>query len=343
MMDKYIEKIKNKENNIFIFQPNAINISSGMLNYIYNMAYCLDKEGYNVIMFYEKNKPTNRGKYSHIELLSLAEMQVKYKVNASDFMIIPELYIQFVGELLKNKIPCEFIILAQTQDFMFENMEYGQRWDITFNIRNVIVNTDWYGKYIKGYFPNVETYTVNPQIPEYFSEKAKKLHPYVAIFAKKQRDGELFTKKFFAKHPHLAWIAFKAFGNLDRKSYNEELNECAFAVCLDENNTFGTFPLEVLSKNILLLGQSLKFVPDWMDMNNIDGIWGNDEELIDYLEKMITAWLYDDYDDSQHLPTQNYTELYSEENFIHQLKNAFEAIKNNRINFLNKIKANTNE
>ena len=75
-------------------------------------------------------------------------------------------------------------------------------------------------------------------------------------------------------------------------SYDEfatSLKECMVSVWVDDDSTFGTFPLESMKCGVPVVGKIPKTEPDWLSEN---GMWTYDEnKLVELLGTYILAWI----------------------------------------------------
>ena len=75
-------------------------------------------------------------------------------------------------------------------------------------------------------------------------------------------------------------------------SYDEfagALNECLVSVWVDDESTFGTFPLESMKCGVPVIGKIPDVEPDWLDEN---GMWTYDtNKIVEILGTYVLAWL----------------------------------------------------
>jgi hypothetical protein len=71
--------------------------------------------------------------------------------------------------------------------------------------------------------------------------------------------------------------------------FSEVLKECFVSVWIDEESTFGTFPLESMKCNVPVVGKIPDIEPDWLNEN---GMWTYDStKIVEILGTYILAWL----------------------------------------------------
>jgi glycosyltransferase involved in cell wall biosynthesis len=76
---------------------------------------------------------------------------------------------------------------------------------------------------------------------------------------------------------------------LSYSEFSEVLKECAVSVWVDDESTFGTFPLESMKCGVPVVGKIPNTEPDWLTEN---GMWTYDaNKIVDLLGTYVLAWL----------------------------------------------------
>jgi glycosyltransferase involved in cell wall biosynthesis len=71
--------------------------------------------------------------------------------------------------------------------------------------------------------------------------------------------------------------------------FSEGLKECMVSLWVDDESTFGTFPLESMKCGVPVVGKIPNTEPDWLSEN---GMWTYDEnKIVDVLGTFVLAWL----------------------------------------------------
>jgi hypothetical protein len=71
--------------------------------------------------------------------------------------------------------------------------------------------------------------------------------------------------------------------------FSDALKECFVSVWVDDDSTFGTFPLESMKCEVPVIGKIPKNEPDWLGEN---GMWTYDENKItEILGQYVMAWI----------------------------------------------------
>ena len=75
------------------------------------------------------------------------------------------------------------------------------------------------------------------------------------------------------------------------------MKESFVSIWIDQQSSYGTFPLESMKMGIPVIGLVPDLVPSWMNENN--GIWINNKNMItDVLSDFIQNWLEDNLNPS---------------------------------------------
>jgi glycosyltransferase involved in cell wall biosynthesis len=73
------------------------------------------------------------------------------------------------------------------------------------------------------------------------------------------------------------------------EEFSEGLKECMVSLWVDDESTFGTFPLESMKCGVPVVGKIPSTEPDWLSEN---GMWTYDEnKIVDVLGTFVLAWL----------------------------------------------------
>jgi len=99
-------------------------------------------------------------------------------------------------------------------------------------------------------------------------------------------------KTFYLKYPLYRFISFKDMHSMTEKDFATNLRESALSVWVDDDSTFGTFPLESIKSNVPVIGKVPNIIPEWMTDDN--GIWVYDENQIpDLIFNYMKNWMED--------------------------------------------------
>ena len=76
---------------------------------------------------------------------------------------------------------------------------------------------------------------------------------------------------------------------MSNEEFANSLKECFVSLWVDDDSTFGTFPLESMKSDVPVIGKIPLTEPDWLSEN---GIWTYDEtKLTELLGTYVLAWL----------------------------------------------------
>ena len=159
-----IQKIENKENNIYFFVIDSKGTPSGELEYIYKIALYLKTIGYNVTMLHQEEnfvgvKDWLGEEYANIQHENISNGNVN--VGVSDLLIIPELFATVMNQT--KKLPCKRIALLQNLNYVSEFTPLSVQWG-DYGIMECIANSKQLAEKIKEWFPYVKTSVINPYI-----------------------------------------------------------------------------------------------------------------------------------------------------------------------------------
>jgi glycosyltransferase involved in cell wall biosynthesis len=179
-------------------------------------------------------------------------------------------------------------MLVQQKEYIFETLPIGSRWS-DYGFDRVITTTESSKKYILEYFPESLVYIIPPIIGDQFKPINLPLKPIVAISCRDRTVHRKLISEFYLKYPQLRWITFKDMVQMSYDEFATALSECMSSVWIDDESTFGTFPLESMKCGVPVIGKIPDTEPDWLSEN---GMWTYDtDKLVDILGTYILAWI----------------------------------------------------
>lgn len=311
------------------------------IKHIYDMALTLTENGHNVKLLSEDNK--YRGvsdwlgsKYDSIPVLSIKDDQIQIKID--DTIVIPEYYSNILQQLMNLR--CTKIMLVQQKEYIYETLPIGSKW-IDYGFDKVITTTDNAKKYILDYFPESLVFLIPPIIEDIFTPSTEPIKPYVAISCRDRVIHKKFISEFYLKYPQLRWITFRDMVQMPYTDFANSLKECMVSVWIDDDSTFGTFPLESMKCNVPVVGKIPNTEPDWLGEN---GMWTYDtNKLVEVLGTYILAWLEGvELTDEVRNKMKDTLVPYDKSLTTNNIISIFASFKNKRIealeNALNKLK-----
>lgn len=288
-LEDALSRIDAKENVIYFLCYDTRGNARAAVKHIYDMALFLKNGGYNSKILVEENSYKGveswlGDKYNTIPIVSIKENRVE--MNIDDVLVVPEHYANVLQQL--SSVKCTKIMLIQQKEFMYETLPIGSRFS-DYGFDKVITTADATKKYIQEYFPESLVFVIPPVIEDYFVKTDKMAKPYIAISCRDRVTHRKIISEFYLKYPHLRWITFRDMVQMSNEEFASNLNECFVSVWIDDDSTFGTFPLESMKSNVPVIGKIPMTEPDWLDEN---GFWTYDEsKIVELLGTYCVAWL----------------------------------------------------
>ena len=299
MSNDFLEKLESSVNNLknkkcklhFLIQDTKGNAKAS-IRYIYQMAYTLHNNGFNVIVIHEQKDYKGVGSWLDEKYMEIPHIPIEgqnLEISPEDFIIVPELYGHVMEQV--SKLPCGKIVVCQSYDYMFETLAPGASWAQYGFLKCITTNSEQ-EKYISEIMKNVTFDILTPTISDNFSIKKVPAKPIVSVHTRDQRDTVKIIKTFYLKYPQFRWITFRDLRGLSEKEFAEHLKDSFVSIWVDDISGFGTFPLESMVTKTPVIGKIPNMKPEWMNENN--GIWTNDNNMIvDILAEFIQNWLED--------------------------------------------------
>lgn len=348
IINESIDKIENKEFNVFFYVLDTKGNPSGSLEYIYQTAYTLKELGYNVTMLHNEKdgfvgvQDWLGEKYAELPHKNVETENVE--ISASDFLFIPEIFGNVMTQT--KTLPCKRIVILQNYNFLPEFMPISANFE-ELKISDAIVTTKVQEDKVKEYFPTLQTHIVSPSIKNVFrnSDKPRKL--IINVVSKKQEDVYRVMKPFYWKYPIYKWVSFRELRGLDQETLSEALREAAITIWIDEDSNFGYTALEALRCGSILMAMIPKTLSDW-NMEEKDGkkhltdacIWFSHlDELPDMLASVIRTWTLDKIPAEVYENAKKFDKLYTNETQKEEIKHVYEELFTKRVNDFKEVLA----
>ena len=297
-IQKEIDKINKKENRIFFFVIDTKGVSSGSLEYIYNLALILKEEGYNVSMLHTEEEFVGVGAWLDEQYANLPHYNVnkgEVGTSPSDLLFIPEIYSQVMNQT--KQLPCKRVAILQNYNYLVEQMPYVAQWG-DFGIMEGITNSDYQAAELNESFPYVKLKKVTPFISKIFGETNEPKKMVVNIISKDQSDIKKIVKPFYWKYPMFKWVSFKELRNLPKEDFAKSLREGAITIVVDEDASFCYAALESVKSGAITMVKVPETDLDWATSE--DGslpnccVWFNDyDTLHKQLASVVRSWITD--------------------------------------------------
>ena len=287
-LETALGRLETKENVIYFLTYDTKNNARAAVKHIYDMTLTLKENGGNPKILVEDKTYTNPtwlgNGYKDLEIVSIKDDKINITID--DVIVVPEYYSNVLQQL--SNIRCSKIMLIQQKDYMFETLPVGSRWS-DYGFEKVITTNEETKKYIQELFPEVLVYIIPPIIGDNFKPTEGIVKPYIAISCRDRVKHRRLISEFYLRYPHLRWVTFRDMVQMSYEEFSEGLKECLVSVWLDDESTFGTFPLESMKCNVPVVGKIPDTEPDWLNEN---GMWTYDEnKIVDILGTYVLAWL----------------------------------------------------
>jgi len=334
-LEESLSKLEKHENVIYFLTYDTKSNPRASIKYIYDLAFTLKENGSNVKILVEDN--TYGGvshwlgeKYKEIDVVSIKEDKVEIKIE--DVLIVPEYYSNVLQQVANVK--CTKVMLVQQKDYIFETLPVGSRWR-DYGFDKVITTTEASKKYISDIFPESLVHIIPPMIDDNFSPSEKTQKPFIAISCRDRVVHRRLISEFYLKYPQLRWVTFRDMVQMTYEEFSSALKECFVSVWVDDESTFGTFPLESMKCGVPVIGKIPDTEPDWLTEN---GMWTYDiNKIVDILGTYTLAWLEGIELQEEVLTKMTdtllpYTKSVTENNIL----SVFNSFRNKRIETINK-------
>lgn len=340
-LESALARLEETKNVVYFVVYDTKNNARSSVKHIYDLALTLHNDGRLVKLLVEDQNYSGveswlGTKYKEIPIVSIKDEKID--VGIDDVIVVPEYYSN-VLEQLKN-IKCVKIMLVQQIEYIFETLPVGSRWT-DFGFERTITTTEGCKNYIMDMFPEQLVHIIPPIIDDIFEPSTKPKKPYIAISCRDRVKSRKFISEFYLKYPQLRWITFRDMIQMSYQEFADALKECMVSLWVDDESTFGTFPLESMKCDVPIVGKIPNTEPDWLTEN---GMWTYDErKIVDILGTFILAYidgveLTDEVKNKMKETLIPYERTITEKNII----SIFNSINNKRIDniksFLNKIK-----
>ncbi len=288
-LESALSRLENKNSIIYFLTYDTKNNPRAAIKNIYDMAIALKENGFNTKILVEDSTYTGVAswlseEYTMIETVSIKDDKVELMVD--DVIVVPEHYSNVLPQLANIK--SVKIMLVQQKDYIFETLSIGSRWS-DFGFDKAITTSESSKSYINEYFPESLVHVIPPYIGDNFKPTEKPIKPFIAISCRDRLIHRRLISEFYLKFPQLRWITFRDMVQMSYEEFSDALRECMVSVWVDDESTFGTFPLESMKSGVPVIGKIPNTEPDWLTEN---GMWTYDlNKLVEILGTYILAWL----------------------------------------------------
>jgi hypothetical protein len=334
-LQEALGRIQTNDSVVYFLTYDTRNNARASIKYIYDLALTLKQNGVNSKILVEDKTYTGIESwlgetYKELEVVSIKEDKIN--INIDDTLVVPEYYSNTLQQL--SNIKCIKVLLVQQKDYIYENLPIGSRFS-DFGFDRVITTTEASKKYILDYFPESMVFIIPPIIEDIFTPSDKPLKPYIAISVRDRNVHRKLISEFYLKFPQLRWLTFRDMISMSYEDFAKNLKECMVSFWVDDESTFGTFPLESMKCEIPVVGKIPDTEPDWLSEN---GIWTYDgNKLVELLGTYVLAWI-EGVELTEEVKVKMKETLlpYNKEITQNNILSIFNSFKNNRIETLEK-------
>jgi len=347
-VNEVLAKLESKDFNLYFFTLDTKgNPTAGIAN-IYEHVKILNKLGYKASILHEKNDYKLRGdqegngvadwlgeEYASLPHTSIEGQQLN--ISPADFIIIPEIFSNIMDQV--KSFPCKKVVFSQSYDYLLELLPIGKRWNTDYGFTDVITTTERQSNYLKTLFPSIQTHIIPVSIPSYFKDSDKPKIPVVSILTRNQGDAAKIAKSFYLQYPIYKWITFKELRGLPREQFASELAKSCLAVWVDDQSSFGTFPLEAIESNTPVIGKIPNMVPEWMETVDAEGnysikqngVWSNTTlNIPELIATYLKVWLEDSVPSDLTEGINESKGMYTSEKQVEAATKVYSALVENR-------------
>lgn len=283
-----IGRLDSNESIIYFLTYDTKNNPRAAVKHIYDMALTLNDNGFKAKILVEDKTyggiPWLGETYKSIEVVSIKDDKPEIKLD--DTIVVPEYYSNVLQQL--TNVKCSKVMLVQQKNYIFETLPVGSRW-IDFGFDRVITTTEECKKYILQIFPEALVFIIPPIIGDNFSPSEKPTKPLVAINCRDRVIHRRLISEFYLKYPQLRFITFRDMVQMNYEDFSDALKECVVSLWVDDDSTFGTFPIESMKCGVPVIGKIPDTEPDWLGEN---GMWIDDtNKLVEILGTFLLSWL----------------------------------------------------
>ena len=260
-----VNNLKEKTARIYFLVQDTKGNPKASIKYIYDMALTLKNSGYNPIIIHETTDYEGVSSWLNEKYMELPHQSIdgqNLSISPEDMIVLPELY-GHVMEQIKN-LPCGKIVLCQAYDHMLETLAPGVTWP-QLGFYKAITTSEKQKEYISEVMKNVSIDVLEPYIDEVFSKKEKPSKPIISIHTRDQRDTAKIIKTFYLKYPQYRWITFRDMRGISISDFSKFLKESFLSVWVDNESSFGTYPLESMVSGTPVIAKVPNMVPEWMN------------------------------------------------------------------------------
>jgi hypothetical protein len=327
-----IKNLRERKSRIYFLVQETKGNAKASVRFIYQMAKSLQKNNFNPIILHEKKDYSGVISWLDQEYMDIPHKPIEgqnLEISPDDFVVIPEIF-GYVMDQIKN-LPCAKIVLTQSYAYMLDTLQPGQTWS-QFGFFKCITTSEKQKEYLEKVMRNISYDIISPYISEVFYPKELPPMPIIGIHTKDQNDAINIIKTFYLKYPQYRWFTFRDLRGLSELEFSKSLRDCFLSVWIDDESSFGTFPLESMASNVPVIGKIPNLTPEWLNENN--GVWVSDKIIIpDVIADFVQNWLEDSISEELYTNMKNTINQYNnKQEFESKVISLFEGYLDFRAN-----------
>jgi glycosyltransferase involved in cell wall biosynthesis len=284
-----LNRLEESKSIVYFLTYDTKNNARASVKYIYDLALTLNQNGIVSKILVEDRNYTGVNswlgdKYDELPVVSIKDDKIE--INIDDTIVVPEYYTNTLQQL--SNIKCIKVLLVQQKEYIYENLPIGSRFS-DYGFDRIITTTNESKKYLLEYFPESLVFVIPPIIEDIFEPSTSTIKPFIAISVRDRSIQRKLISEFYLKFPQLRWITFRDMVQMTYEDFSKNLKECMVSLWVDDDSTFGTFPLESMKSGVPVVGKIPNTEPDWLSEN---GLWTYDSsKLVEILGTYILAWI----------------------------------------------------
>lgn len=296
-LEKSISNMTEKKSRIYFLVQDTKGNAKASVRYIYQMAMSLKNNGYNPIILHEKSEYYGVSSWIDSKYMELEHRSIEgtsLEISPDDLIVIPEIY-GFVMDQI-TKLPCGKIVLSQCYDHIYETLQPGQTWN-SLGFLKCITTSEKQKEYLETQMRNISFDVIEPIVSESFIPNPLPSKTIINVHTRDHRDTINLIKSFYTKFPQYRWFTFRDLRGLSEEDFYDAMKDSLCSIWIDQQSSYGTFPLESIKMNIPVIGLVPDIVPSWMNEEN--GIWINNKTMMtDVISDFLQNWLEDNINPS---------------------------------------------
>ena len=344
IVEENINKLKNKEFNVYFYVIDTKGIASSALEYIYNTAKILSDKGYKVSMLHNEKEFIGVGEWLGEEYDNIPHHNIEKKnveIGPSDFLFIPEVFSNVM--IQTKKLSCKRVMIVTDYQKMTEITPVSTTPEIL-GITDIITTTNRQKDMLNDFFPDTRVHVVSPFISDEFKEKEGPKNLIVNIVSRNQSLINNLTKPFYWMNPMYKWVSFRDLRGFSIREYADVMSSAAITIWMDDDTKFGYTLLEALRSGGVVLAKVPNKPTEWMLDENGELkdsiVWFEDvDELSRKLPSIVRSWTMNKVPSDIYEKQKEFTNMYRKEQAVSEIEDVYiKGLFERRLNEFEEVK-----